>query len=184
MAKPIKITRDSSYKDLVEVYNQTKNNFVEFYRLLDLKRHVLARGKAYDELEPKTLKNLDSIEDDIEAADTLIGRVNEKEWTPNDSLKLYNSISAIVAGHESLGEDSLKIEKSLPIAQTIKLYLIKAFDLLSKLCAAVVNFLTKTLPNKASEAKSSFAASLGKLGESVKKLGTEAPKKSGPGASV
>lgn len=61
------------------------------------------------------------------------------------------------------------LRKNFPIVKAVKFYLHKDFCFISKLCAAVTNFFTRTLPDKASDARKYFTAGFNKLKQAEQK---------------
>jgi len=173
------------FSEILEEYNKIKSVFHELQESLSRDINVLRHSNVYsDDVSLRLDKNIRAAVYNFEWMDKFINNMGKETWKDEDIMRLSSYVKTNMDINTYLAEDVSLLEKNLPIAQTIRTYLIKITDLLSRLCTAITNFITKTLPEKAKEAKSSFAASLGKLGESVKKLGTETPKKSGPGTSV
>jgi len=176
---------------VIERYNQFKNEFNDFKNSLASNADILERSTQYrEDMADDVMNAITEIDKRSETLYKLISDRKGHMWTEGEIIVFGMEVNQLIKSHQNLYSYSRNLEKNLPIsinleenlpiAQAVWLYLSKAIDPLSNLCAAVTNLFTKILPEKASEAKPSFTSNLNKLRSSVQDLTVKAPKKSSP----
>lgn len=156
-----KISENSSFEEIEKAFKTFHHEFNEFSETFNRQLHILEKSNLENDKEcvSELLKIIFERMDPIRKNCIYI----ENNMDLENVINLLPWINVLIDVHQELISDVNKIKKNLPVLQTIKLYLNNAVALLGKLCTAVANFLTITMPQKSKAAKEVLVTGFEKL---------------------
>ncbi len=153
---------ERALEEVNKTFTALDNRFDDFIGEFTRKANVDIKNGYWGNLT-LTIETIETIKGNLNSFRSQITIIKTSNKNLNKTLsKLPEDLQKLIKNHQKLAEEASHL-KNPTIVQTAKIYLQYAADLISKLCAAVSNFFTQTLPNKASKAKASLTTCFNKF---------------------